>query len=172
MTFINDIHEENMREKLYDILNEMNDDDIVLVWNEYCYNTNYYDDNIEYMDFLDDFFCDMSATEILEHIDRDFYVRDKYFFSNIYGYESFNDPYEVVDVDALADYILGNEETLGSDELVEFFEEVEEQNDRYEELEELAEEKGSVLTVLYGDYFVNVILNGRKVKSVKAKVAN
>ena len=171
MTFINDIHEENMREKLYDILNEMNDN-IVPVWNEYCYNTNYYDDNIEYMDFLDDFFCDMGATEILEHIDRDFDVRDNYFRSTIYGYESFNDPYEVVDVGALADYILDNEETLSSDELVEFFEEVEEQEERYAELEELAEENGSVLTVLYGDYFVNVVLNGRKVKSVKAKVAN
>lgn len=170
--FINDIHEENMREKLYDILNDMNDDDIVSVWNEYCENSSYFDDVIEYMDYLDDFFCDMGATEILEHIDRDFSVRDYYFRSTIYGFESFRDPYEVVDVGALADYILDNEETLGSDELVEFFEEVEEQNDRYEELEELAEEKGSVLTVLYGDYFVNVVLNGRKVKNVKAKVAN
>lgn len=169
--FINDVHEDYMREKLYDILNEMNDN-IVPVWNEYCYNTNYYDDIIEYMDCLDDFFCDMGATEILEHIDRNFYVRDEYFLSTIYGYESFNDPYEVVDVGALADYILDNEETLGSDELVEFFEEVEEQEERYAELEELAEENGSVLTVLYGDYFVNVVLNGKKVKSVKAKVAN
>lgn len=171
MTFINDIHEENMREKLYDILNEMNDN-IVSVWNEYCYNTNYYDDVIEFMDCLDDFFCDMSATEILEHIDRDFSVRDYYFRNTIYGLESFRDPYEVVDVGALADYILDNEETLNSDELVEFFEEVEEQEERYAELEELAEENGSVLTVLYGDYFVNVILNGRNVKNVKAKVAN
>lgn len=171
MTFINDIHEENMREKLYDILNDMSDDDIVMVWNRYCDNNNYYDEMIEFMDFLDDFFCDMSATEILEHIDRDFDVTDEYFRST-YCFESFNDPYDAVDVDYLVDYILDSEETLGSDELVEFFEEVEEQNDRYEELEELAEEKGSVLTVLYGDYFVNVILNGRKVKNVKAKVAN
>lgn len=169
--FINDVHEDYMREKLYDILNEMNDD-IVPVWNEYCYNTNYHDDIIEYMDCLDDFFCDMGATEILEHLDRDFDVRNYYFRFTVYGYESFNDPYEVVDVGALADYILDNEETLYSDELVEFFEEVEEQNDRYAELEELAEENGSVLTVLYGDYFVNVVLNGRKVKNVKAKVAN
>lgn len=171
MTFINDIHEENMREKLYDILNEMNDD-IVPVWNEYCDNNAYYDDRIEYMDYLDDCFCGMRATEILECLDRDFDVRDDYFRNTIYGIESFSDPYDVVDVDYLVDYILDNEETLDSDELVEFFEEVEEQNNRYEELEELAEEKGSVLTVLYGDYFVNVILNGRKVKSVKAKVAN
>lgn len=171
MTFINDIHEENMREKLYDILNEMNDN-IVPVWNEYCYNTNYYDDIIEYMDCLDDLLCGRTATEILNEVDRNFNIADDYFCFTVYGYESFNDPYEVVDVGALADYILDNEETLGSDELVEFFEEVEEQNDRYEELEELAEENGSVLTVLYGDYFVNVVLNGKKVKSVKAKVAN
>lgn len=171
MTFINDIHEDNMREKLYDVLNDMSDDDIVMVWNRYCDNNNYYDEVIEFMDFLNDYFCDMSVTEILEHIDRDFNVRDKYFRST-YVFESFNDPYDAVDVDYLVDYILDSEETLGSDELVEFFEEVEEQNDRYEELEELAEEKGSVLTVLYEDYFVNVVLNGKKVKSVKAKVAN
>ena len=171
MTFINDIHEENMREKLYDILNEMNDD-IVPVWNEYCDNSGYYDDRIEYMDSLDDLLFGRTATEILNEVDRDFNVRDDYFRFTIYGMESFSDPYDVVDVDDLADYIIKNEETLYSDELEDFWSEVEEQNDRYEELEELAEENGSVLTVLYGDYFVNVILNGRKVKNVKAKVAN
>ena len=169
--FINDTHEEYMYEKLIEILAEMNDD-IVPVWNEYCDNIGYYDDRIEYMDSLDDLMCEKTATEILNDIDRDFDIRDDYFRFTIYGMESFSDPYDVVDVDDLADYIIKNEETLYSDELVEFFEEVEEQEERYAELEELAEENGSVLTVLYGDYFVNAILNGRKVKNVKAKVAN
>lgn len=169
--FINDIHEEYMYEKLIEILAEMNDD-IVPVWNEYCDNSGYYDDRIEYMDSLDDLMFGKTATEILNEVDNNFNTRDDYFRFNCYGLESFSDPYDVVDTNDLADYIIKNEETLCSDELEDFWSEVEEQNERHEELEELAEEKGSVLTILYGDYFVNVILNGRKVKNVKAKVAN
>ena len=109
--------EEMKREKLQAIIDNADDNDIITWWNDHCdCDTN----TIYYMDELDDYFIGRnckSATGIIDSLDSGFSTSDYYFTDGIYGLESFDDIYDVVDDDDLIDYMLEIDEDFGNDDI-------------------------------------------------------
>ena len=93
-------------------LEELEDGKVVDLWNDYCENNNMDDERIYYMDEIDDVLGKMYPTDLLDTIDFNrFNECDSYFGYNGYGYiESFNTPYDVIDVEALVEYL--NEDVI------------------------------------------------------------
>lgn len=93
-------------------LEELDDEKVVDLWNDYCKNNNMGDDRIYHMDDLDDVLGRMWPSDLLDTIDFNrFSEGDSYFGYNGYGYiESFNTPYDVIDVEALVEYL--NEDVI------------------------------------------------------------
>jgi len=108
--------------------NELRDSELVSVWNEYCEQNAYYDDQLQDMSMFDDYVgYGKTATEVLESMSSDFNIRDNYFYYNIYGFESTDYPEDHIDFDAMAKYIYDNDDALGNDELDEFLHEDDEE---------------------------------------------
>ena len=108
---------------------ELSNDELVTVWNEYCDNNNYTDDRIYYMSEFDDMMCDRTPSEIARDVwSNDFCVNCDYFQWSVY-LTSTDYPEEMVDFDALADYILSNDTSLYNDDLREFLDSEEEEED-------------------------------------------
>lgn len=127
-----------MEEKIMEIIKAMDDCDIVRLWNEYCYATNNYDDEI---------FDGYAIEELIENsnegatywINRFFYGSDDYnensganpnrdyFQFNGYGnivsfdyiYNSYSGKFSHIDETDLVDYIIENKESFGNDEIEE-----------------------------------------------------
>ncbi len=123
------MEKENKIEELKELLENMSDDDIIYVWNEYCDANSYYDDRINYMDWLNNDLEGRTPTQIIDMIDKDFYTDDKYYKYTIYGIESFDDASDVVYFDDLANYILDNDDDLGNSEIRIFLDETEEEGE-------------------------------------------
>ena len=87
-------------------LEELEEHEVVDLWNDYCENNNMDDERIYYMDEIDDVLGKMYPTDLFDTIDFNrFSEGDSYFGSNGYGYiESFNTPYEVIDEEALLEW--------------------------------------------------------------------
>lgn len=98
-------------------LEELNDEELVEMWNGYCDNINKGGEviranRIYHMEELDDVLGKMYPTGLLDTIDfNHFSEDDSYFGYNDYGYiESFDTPYSVIDVDELIEYL--NEDVI------------------------------------------------------------
>ena len=91
-------------------LEELEDEKVVDLWNDYCKNNNMDDDRIYHMDDLDDVLGRMWPSDLFDTIDFNrFSEGDSYFGYNGYGYiESFNTPYEVIDEEALLEWYNAN----------------------------------------------------------------
>ena len=87
-------------------LEELEDEKVVDLWNDYCKNNNMGDDRIYHMDDLNDVLGRMWPSDLLDTIDFNrFSEGDSYFGYNGYGYiESFDTPYEVIDEEALLEW--------------------------------------------------------------------
>lgn len=108
------------------IENELTESEQITIWNEYCEQNAYYDDQLHYMGELDDYVgYDRTATEVLERVSSDFNIRDDYFYDGVYGIESTDYPEDHIDFDAMAKYISDNDDALGNDELSDFLEDEE-----------------------------------------------
>ena len=115
-------------------LEDLKESDLVYLWNEYCYHNDY--EPIYLVDELDlNCVLDLSgdALEIITRIKRDFSdfdIDDKYYKIDGYGcFNSYNDPYDEIDLDDLAEAIdNGDIQTLGYIDLDDF-EESEEPED-------------------------------------------
>lgn len=134
-----------MEEKILNIFKEMDDDEIVSIWNEYCYETNNYDDEILDYDRMKEL-IENSNKGGLYWINRFFYGSDdyssegsanpnrNYFSFNGYGnivsfdyiYNSYSGEFNHIDIDALIDYIIENNESFNNDDIQEILEESEE----------------------------------------------
>ena len=117
------MNKENKIEELKELLENLDDNDLLYVWNEYCDTSRYYDDKICEMDWLDEDLESKTATEILRMADKDFDVDNKYYKYSIWGIESFDNLEDYVDLNCLASYILDNEEDFDNDEIREFLDE-------------------------------------------------
>lgn len=95
---------EELKEELKETIENLTDWEIIDVWNEYCRENSYCEDEIFAMAELDDIARDMSPIEILEHF-GDMNTNDDYFINHIYGGESFTNPCDVIYLDDLVDYI-------------------------------------------------------------------
>lgn len=98
-------------------LEELNDEELVEMWNDYCDNNNrrgegIHANRIYNMDEIDDVLGKMYPTALFDTIDFNrFNECDSYFGYNGYGYiESFDTPYDVIDVEALVEYL--NEDVI------------------------------------------------------------
>ena len=93
-------------------LEELDDEELVEMWNDYCKNNNMDDERIYNMDELDDLLGEMYPTDLFGKIDFNrFSEGDDYFTYNGYGYiESIDNPYESIDVEALVEYL--NEDVI------------------------------------------------------------
>ena len=131
-----------MEEKILNIFKEMDDDEIVSIWNEYCYECNMYDDEILDYDRMEEL-IESSSEGGLYWINRFFYGSDdyssegsanpnrNYFSFNGYGniesfdyiYNSYSGEFNHIDIDALIDYIIENKESFNNDDIAEALEE-------------------------------------------------
>lgn len=97
--------EKYLVQAIVDVIDSLRNYEIVETWNEYCENSNYYDDYIEYNN-IDKLCVGCYPSEVLARIDIENYnENDEYAVNSIYGYRSFNyldDNNSPVDVEEIA----------------------------------------------------------------------
>lgn len=109
--------EEMKRENLQNIIDNLDETEIITMWNYICADS----DVIYYMDELDGFFHDKKhcncATDIIDSLDDNFSTSDYYFADGEWGIKSFDDIYDIVDDDELINYMLDSDEDFGNDDI-------------------------------------------------------
>ena len=130
-----------LKERIIDLFKEMNDGEFISVWNEYCRETNKFDDEIMDAYELEEWVNNSGDT--MNILNRFFFGSDEeregtsanpnrnYFKFNGYGniisfdyiYNQFTDEFHYVDADELAEYIAENEEAFYNDEIQEIIDE-------------------------------------------------
>lgn len=137
---------ENLKSQILETIKEMDDNELVALWNEYCSNNNYYDDIIYDYDAMVKMMNDGSNDPIY-WVNRFFYGYDEFngsgssanpnrnFFifngyANIvsfdYIYNQYTDEFYNMEVDALIDYIVENSDALYNDTIQELLDSIEE----------------------------------------------
>lgn len=135
-----------LKERLIEAFKEMRDDELVSLWNEYCYASNRYDDEILDYDSLEEWVNNSNDT--MNILNRFFFGSDEeregtsanpnrnYFTFNGYGniisfdyiYNSYTDEFSYIYVNDLASYIEDNEDSLYNDDIQEILDEYNEEN--------------------------------------------
>lgn len=133
-----------LKERIRTALTEMDDSEIVNIWNEYCYTTNNFDDEI-FNDCALEEMINNSQDGALYWVNRFFYGSDdyskdgsanpnrNYFQFNGYGniqsfdyiYNNYSDTFSYIDVDSLIDYIIDNNDSLYCDDIQEILDDFE-----------------------------------------------
>ena len=108
-------------EAIKNIIEDMDDSDAVALHNEYCYETNNYDDEIIEMERFDEICEGMTPIEIANHIFYgDFNPNHEYFHYDGYGnFESTNYPTDWIYPGDIAREVVDREESFGNDEIQE-----------------------------------------------------
>ena len=126
-----------MKEKLYNLFTEMEDSEIISAWNEYCYTTNRYDDEILDAYALEEWVNNCKDT--INVLNRFYFGSDEeregtsanpnrnYFTFNGYGniisfdyiYSKYNDEFYYIYIWVLIDYIIENNDALYNDDIQE-----------------------------------------------------
>lgn len=110
-------------ELIIETLENMNDDDLIAVWNEYSENIYDYESRIYYMSDLNDLFYGLSATDILDAIYRnEFDMRDDFFHETAYGIASIECPRDYIYFDDIASYMIDYGASFYNDDLNELIE--------------------------------------------------
>lgn len=103
-------------EKVREQIEGLTEGEQVAIWNEYCENVNCFDDEILEND-LDELLVDRTPSEVWNSISSDYHDSDNYCTFNGYGllvsYSYLDDSYSPFDIEALVDWIVDNEDTLG-----------------------------------------------------------
>lgn len=134
---------ENKNMKTYDekveairsIIKDMDDSDAIALHNEYCYETNDYDDEIIEMERFDEICEGMTPSEIARSIVYgDFNPNHDYFHFNGYGnFESTNDPTDWIYSGDIAREVVDREKSFENDEIQEEIDSWNEEDDEDEE---------------------------------------
>lgn len=108
-------------EAIRSIIDNMSDSDAVALHNEYCYETNDYDDEIIEMERFDEICDGMTPSEIARSIVYgDFNPNHDYFHFNGYGnFESTNDPTDWIYPGDIAREVVDREKSFENDEIQE-----------------------------------------------------
>lgn len=106
-------------DRLQNIIDNTHDGFVLGWWNDMCDNT--YDDerHIYCMEEFNECFYGLSPlkiAEVIENADR-FSSCDEYFVDGIYGLNSFDDLYDIMDDAELIDYMIDNDEDFGDDRI-------------------------------------------------------
>ena len=130
-----------LKERIIDSFKEMNDEEVISVWNEYCREVNKFDDEImdayeleewannsgDTMNILNCFFfgSDEEREGTSANPNRNYFKFNGYgnIISFDYIYNQFTDEFHYVDADELAEYIAENEEAFYNDEIQEIIDE-------------------------------------------------
>lgn len=130
-----------LKERIIDLFKEMNDEEVISVWNEYCREANKFDDEImdvyeleewvnnsgDTMNILNCFFfgSDEEREGTSANPNRNYFKFNGYgnIISFDYIYNQFTDEFYYVDADELAEYIAENEEAFYNDEIQEIIDE-------------------------------------------------
>ena len=116
-------------ERLQNIIDNMEDAELISAWNARCDSYSYDDDHIYYMYEIDELFHDVKVSDFFSNLADDFRVGDNYFKDGVFGIESFDDIYDVIDDDDLIEYIINEDEDLGNDDIREILDEEEEEDE-------------------------------------------
>lgn len=124
-------------EAIKNIIEDMDDSDAVALHNEYCYETNDYDDEIIEMERFDEICEGMTPSDIARSIFYgDFNPNHEYFHFNGYGnFESTNYPTDWIYPGDIAREIVDREESFRNDEIQEEIDSWNEENDEEDEEE-------------------------------------
>ena len=118
--------DEEKREIIENAVDNLNESDLMYIWNEYCDYNNYYEDKVYYVSELDELCYGMKPTEIISRYgDLDSF---EYFTDGVYT-EGSNDLLDLIDYGALIDYIIDNEEDFDNSDIADALEEIEEEYD-------------------------------------------
>lgn len=111
------------------LINDLSDNDIFEMWNEYA-QKNYYDE-IYSIDDFDDIMEETSPTDIANSIYfGEYNPNDNYFQFDGYGnIKTTNNIEEFADYGELAEYICDNDDDLGNSELRDFLDEEDEESE-------------------------------------------
>lgn len=114
------------RDVVENAVDNLNESDLMYIWNEYCDYNNYCDDRVYYVSDLDELCYSMKPTEIISRYgDLDGF---EYFTDGVYT-EGSNDLLDLIDYGALIDYIIDNEEDFDNSDIADALEEIEEEDD-------------------------------------------
>ena len=109
---------------VFDTINNMNDSEIIDLWNEYCGDNGYYDDRIEYFDegVFNDLMSGKTPYEIYQIIDNsDISFFDDYCHYDGYELNTFSDVYDSIDIDDLVKWVIEEEKDLCNFEIDELY---------------------------------------------------
>lgn len=97
------------------VIDDMYDNDIASIWNDYCDEVNYGDHRVYCMDELDELLYGMRPTDILSlGANSTIYWSDDWFTFDGYGnIETASHILNVVDSEEVAEYCLDNDECFG-----------------------------------------------------------
>ena len=122
---------EKLERKIEAILNDMDMDELVYIWNQYCEAVNYMDDMVEAMDSFDELMSGKKPHEIAQLITYgDFNYGDDWFAFNGYGnlisFDYAGDKKSPIDTKAVAEYAVEQDDDLGSADIRELLDGTEE----------------------------------------------
>lgn len=114
------------RDVVENAVDNLSENELLNIWDDYCDYNNYYDDKVYYVDELDDLCYNMKPTEIISRYrELDGF---EYFKDGVYA-EGSNDLLDLIDYGALIDYIIDNEESFDNSDIADALEEIEEEDD-------------------------------------------
>lgn len=104
-------------DKIKEAITDLNDGDMVALWNTYCESNNYYDDYIEYND-IDELLDGLKPSEVLSRIDmKNYNESDEYCaydgWGELYSFGYPDCDESPFDLDSLAQWIYENEDACG-----------------------------------------------------------
>ena len=102
-----DSHEEALEEALKFI----DESELIPLWNDYCYDTNDFENVIHYMEEFDEYCCNITPSDIVQNLTSDFNIRGVYFIDGVYGFKSFDYPESIVDYFKLACWLSDRKDT-------------------------------------------------------------
>lgn len=122
-------------EAIKNIIKDMDESDAVALHNEYCYETNDYDDEIIEMERFDEICEGMTPSDIARSIFYgDFNPNHSYFHYDGYGnFESTNYPTDWIYPGDIAREVVDREKSFGNDEIQEEIDSWNEENDEEDE---------------------------------------
>ena len=119
---------EALNDRLFDVITDMDDYELVSLYNVYCDNAGYCDDRIYDMDEFDEIMGGYSATDLAQRVAfGDFNPNDRFFMFNGYGnLVSKNYLTDEISVLDIVEHIIETEDCLYNDDIQEVFDEWEE----------------------------------------------
>ena len=119
------------REKLIDLLQEMDDTTLVFLYNDYCQQTNNPDDEIFYIDMFDEMMQGLDPWDIACKVQYgDFNPSFEYFKFNGYGNIQSICKWELdrlIDISDIVDYILENNFSFENNDILYILDDIEEE---------------------------------------------